>query len=97
VTERSQAIELFHDPKFKMTPEIGGKNKGDDRPKYVSSVWHRILPIPENRYLEIVTVFHQRKSKSGNRDSPLKAFTDELRGKKLKLVWGTHPPTANPK
>lgn len=95
VTERSQAIQLFHDPKLKMTPEIGGKNKGDDRPKYVSSVWHRMLPIPEKRYLEIVTVFHQRKSNKGNRDNPLKAFTDELRGKNLKLVWGTHPQTAN--
>jgi CRISPR-associated protein Cmr6 len=47
-TERSQAIELFHDSTFKTTPAIGGKTPKDDRPKYVSSVWHRMLPIGEN-------------------------------------------------
>lgn len=95
VTERSQAIELFHEPKFKTNPAIGGKNPGDDRPKYVSSVWHRMLPISDNRYLEIVTVFHgdrsQWKSNNGNGDSQLKPFTDELEGKNLKLIWGKKP------
>ncbi|HIK50284.1 MAG TPA: hypothetical protein IGS17_05055, partial [Oscillatoriales cyanobacterium M59_W2019_021] len=93
VTQQSRAIELFHDETFKTTPAIGGKNPGDDRPKYVSSVWHRMLPISDNRYLEIVTVFHGDRSQwYRNGDSQLQSFANELAGKNLKRVWGNlHP------
>ena len=94
VTQQSQAIELFHDETFKTTPAIGGKNPGDDRPKHVSSVWHRMLPIGVDdsgkaRYLEIITVFHGDRSQwDRNGDSQLLKFTNELAGKNLERVWG---------
>jgi CRISPR-associated protein Cmr6 len=58
VVSQSQAIELFHQKKFKETPAIGGRNPGDDHPTAVSCVWHRMLPIDKVQYLEIVTIFH---------------------------------------
>ena len=94
VTERSRAIELFHDRRFKTTPAIGGKNPGDQRPKYVSSVWHRMLPISAKQYLEIVTVFHgdrsQWRSNGGEGNSQLQPFIKELDEKKLKFIWGAN-------
>ncbi len=52
---KSEAIELFHDPVFKYTPAIGGREyqppiNGEERnspPTAVSSVWHRMLPIDD--------------------------------------------------
>lgn len=58
VVSQSQAVCLFHDSKFKTTPAIGGRTSNDDRPTSFSFVWHRMLPLPDDRYLEIVTVFH---------------------------------------
>jgi CRISPR-associated protein Cmr6 len=60
VSERSQAIQIFHDRDcFQGTPAIDGKRwVGADRPEYVSCIWHRMLPIIEETYLEIVTLFH---------------------------------------
>ncbi|MDY6785519.1 MAG: RAMP superfamily CRISPR-associated protein [Cyanobacteriota bacterium] len=98
VTARSQAIELFHDAQFKTTPAIGGKQPGDKRPKHVSSVLHRMLPIAQSssenaQYLEIVTVFHGKNSswqKNWERDgeSQLNSFIQELKKKGLALTWG---------
>ena len=64
VTEQSKAIGLFHNDTFKTTLAIGGRVPHKNHPKEVnppqavSCVWHRMLPIGNNQYLEIVTVFH---------------------------------------
>jgi CRISPR-associated protein Cmr6 len=72
VVSESQIVELFHDSLFKTTPAIGGRKPGDQRPTFVSSVWHRMLPIPNNQYLEIVTIFH------GDRTPWKRQGTDQL-------------------
>lgn len=58
VVTDSKIVRLFHDHTFKTTPAIGGRKPGAERPTSVSSVWHRMLPLPNNQYLEIVTIFH---------------------------------------
>lgn len=83
----SQVVRLFHNHTFKTTPAIGGRNPGDKRPTFVSSVWHRMLPLPDNQYLEIVTVFHGDRTPWHNQ---LKPFTDAIKSK-LKITtptWG---------
>lgn len=99
VTQRSQAIELFHNPTFKMTPAIGGKKRVQKRNGIwtteflVSSVWHRMLPISDNRYLEIVTVFHGDRSQwYSNNDSQLQPFTNDLVRNNMTRVWGNLQP-----
>jgi CRISPR-associated protein Cmr6 len=57
-TISSQAVLLFHDDIFKYTPAIGGRGfkfdgKPDTRPTSVSSVWHRMFPIANGKYLEM--------------------------------------------
>lgn len=87
VVTESQIIELFHEDRFKFTPAIGGKNTDDDRPKYVSCVWHRMLPINNNQYLEIVTIFN------GNENlwkSNKTTFEAEILNKGFTLTWGNN-------
>lgn len=86
----SKAVRLFHNETFKATPAIGGRNIGDNHPKAVSSVWHRMLPVQGGQYLEIVTVFH------GDRDvwahqtegNQLIHFVEQLQAQSLELAWG---------
>jgi CRISPR-associated protein Cmr6 len=88
---RSQAIQLFHQEPFKITPAIGGRERLGE-PKFVSSVWHRMLPIDDNKYLEIVTMF-ERGNWMKNNVNQLLAFTEQLRAKGFELTWG-NPPTS---
>lgn len=101
VSKSSKAIELFHKEEFKTTPAIGGKRPGDDRPYFFSLVWHRMLPIDGNKYLEIVTLFHgsnsqnkplnnwQRKNSDGDLENMLPLFVKELEKKcGLQQTWG---------
>lgn len=85
IVQKSTAIELFHREDFKNTPAIGGKDQGDRRPKHVSSVWHRMLPISNEQYLEIVTVFHGDR---GPWKEQLPLFIKDLTDKGLSLTWG---------
>lgn len=101
VVNQSSAVQLFHDDTFKNTPAIGGKNQGDKRPKFFSSVWHRMLPISHNQYLEIVTVFHgDGQSPTVGERTPwqhrlegnqLQQFINSLEKKGLQLSWGEKP------
>ena len=92
VTQESQAIKLFHQENFKTTPAIGGRKPGDQRPTSVSSVWHRMLPIGNNQFLEIVTVFHgDRQPWQRNGVNQLQPFTKAIKDSGLTLTWGTDP------
>ena len=93
VVDTSQAIHLFHDPTFKTTPAIGGKNSDDDHPTHVSSVWHRMLPIGNNQYLEIVTVFHGDREpwQHETGGDQLQPFIQKLKENQLAHTWGTNP------
>ncbi len=100
-TDKSQAINLFHHKIFKYTPAIGGrginikngKEEKDNRPTSVSSVWHRMLPIDCNQYLEIVTLFYGDRTpwKHRNEGDQLEPFIRELEDKGLQLAWGEKP------
>jgi len=93
VTEQSKTIGLFHQEKFKTTPAIGGRKPGDQRPTAVSCVWHRMLPIGNNQYLEIVTIFHgDRRLWQREGVDQLKPFVKEIKGKGLIFTWGTPNP-----
>jgi CRISPR-associated protein Cmr6 len=96
VTDKSKAIDIFHKAEFKTTPAIGGRKPGDKRPKAVSCVWHRMLPISDDQYLEIVTVFHGDHGKEKDpwqREGvdQLEPFVEEIKGKGLIFTWGTDP------
>ena len=96
-TQESQAINLFHDETFKTTPAIGGKNIGDKRPKFMSHVWHRMLPIGNGQYLEIVTVFHAKRDEWKHKndkdgEDQLKPFFEAIAKRGLKYVWGNQKP-----
>jgi CRISPR-associated protein Cmr6 len=88
-TKKSKAIELFHDDIYKKTPAIGGKNPGDDRPKFMSSVWHRMLPIDNENFLEIVTLFHGKRNdwKHKNEGDQLQNFMTSLEEEGLSGIW----------
>jgi CRISPR-associated protein Cmr6 len=67
VVSESKVVELFHRDEFKTITAVGGRKKvkkkinGREEEKEVlvtSYVWHRMLPLPNNQYLEIVTIFH---------------------------------------
>jgi len=96
VTQESKAITLFHDETYKKTPAIGGKNPNDDRPKFLSSVWHRMLPIDDGKFLEIITVFHgQREAwKHQTKEDQLQNFMTSLREQGLSCIWGNCNPFA---
>ena len=102
VTEQSKAIGLFHNDNFKTTLAIGGRVPHNNHPKEVnppqavSCVWHRMLPIGKDQYLEIVTVFHGDYGKNNDpwqREGvdQLKPFVEEIKGKGLILTWRTDP------
>jgi CRISPR-associated protein Cmr6 len=89
VVSDSKIVRLFHNEKFKTTPAIGGRTSGEKRPTSVSSVWHRMLPLPNNQYLEIVTVFH------GDRTAWKRQGQDQLNPfiKAIKSALKITPPT----
>ncbi|KAM3113437.1 RAMP superfamily CRISPR-associated protein [Phormidesmis sp. 146-33] len=92
VVSESVAIRLFHDEVFKTTPAIGGKIPGDKRPTSVSSVWHRMLPIEGDRFLEVVTVFHgDRDAWKREGEDQLQPFIQALQERGLVLTWGNLP------
>ena len=91
----SKAIKLFHNDKFKTTSAIGGRKSGEKRPTSFSLVWHRMLPVDGNKYLEIVTLFHgnktnwQRKNLEGQTENILPSFVKELEKKcGFHKTWG---------
>ena len=91
VVQQSQIIDLFHDNRFKNTKQIGGREifkdkKGEEKTRlHVSYVWHRMLPLPEGGYLEIVTLF----SHEGNfKDQVRQNFIREIQKRGLTLTWG---------
>ena len=89
IVANSAAIELFHDEIFKYTPAIGGRKPGDQRPTFASSVWHRMLPIDDNKYLEIVTIFHgDRTIWKHKENEQLIPFIKRLTTQGLTLTWG---------
>jgi len=106
VVSESSVIQLFHDPKFKTTPAIGGRiivqkfskktRKMEDTEQLVfSHVWHRMLPIGDGQFLEIVTVFHNDLNAWKHRDdheNQLKRFLETLTEKGLQYVWGKQNP-----
>jgi CRISPR-associated protein Cmr6 len=51
----------------------------------VSSVWHRMLPISNNKYLEIVTVFHGDRTPWDNQLNP---FIQALESIGMSQTWG---------
>ncbi len=94
ITIESKAIDLFHNDIYKKTPAIGGKNVTDNRPKFISSVWHRMLPIGDGRFLEIVTVFHAKGDdwKHQSQGNQLNKFIQSLKEKDFSFVWGKNNP-----
>ncbi|WP_103669806.1 hypothetical protein [Pseudanabaena sp. BC1403] len=108
ITRESNVVRLFHDEIFKKTPAIGGRTivkkfnrktqeEEDKEQLGFSNVWHRMLPIGNNQYLEIVTVFHSDRSKWKHRDEgdQLKPFLDAIAAKGMKYVWGNQNPLQN--
>ena len=93
VVNQSSAVQLFHDSTFKTTPAIGGRNPSDTRPTSFSSVWHRMLPVENNKYLEIVTVFHGERTswEHKSKGNQLQPFIRSLKEKGLQLYWGEEP------
>jgi CRISPR-associated protein Cmr6 len=101
VTKESKAITLFHDDTFKKTPAISGRiiekkfnkktQKKEEKEKLiVSHVWHRMLPIEGENFLEIVTVFHTEPDKweHPSEGDQLNKFINSLKDKGLSHVWG---------
>jgi CRISPR-associated protein Cmr6 len=98
-TTQSNVVELFHDPTFKTTPAIGGRKPNDQRPTSISSVWHRMLPVGDGQYLEIVSVFHGGNNREKwNREEidQLPLFINCLTSKGLQRCWGNDPLIATP-
>jgi CRISPR-associated protein Cmr6 len=98
----SAAIRLFHDNDFKTTRAIGGRDPHRDHPDkvkapgYTSHVWHRMLPIGQEQYLEIVTVFHGGHNSDcspwkRNGKDQLKPFIEKLTECSMTLAWGDPP------
>ncbi|NJN04878.1 MAG: hypothetical protein HC816_21740 [Leptolyngbyaceae cyanobacterium RM1_1_2] len=96
-TTKSAAVGLFHSEIFKTTPAIGGKKLGDRRPTSVSSVWHRMLPVSKQKYLEIVTVFFGPYTnpdpwlRDDQDDKQLMPFIEQLESLGFEKQWGTRP------
>jgi CRISPR-associated protein Cmr6 len=106
-TRQSSIVELFHREIFKKTEAIGGRitvikkdrNTGKEKETeqlVFSHVWHRMLPIGNDEYLEIVTVFHgdhdkwKHKKHQNDQDGKdqLQPFLDAIKKQGLELVWG---------
>ena len=76
VVSKSEIVHLFHDSRFKTVTAVGGRKKVNGKEVLItSSVWHRMLPLPDNQYLEIVTVFH------GDRTPWMREEKDQSTGK----------------
>ncbi|NEQ95616.1 MAG: hypothetical protein F6K30_02595 [Cyanothece sp. SIO2G6] len=101
---QSSVIQLFHqddDHPFKNTPAICGKKRvtvrrnGREEEKlefYFSSLWHRMLPIGNGKYLEIVTMFHGNSADwQCDGIDQRSDFVRSLQGRNLSLAWGTEP------
>jgi CRISPR-associated protein Cmr6 len=110
-TQNSNVIDLFHNNIFKKTEAIGGhvtvrkfnhkKQKEEDVEQLeFSHVWHRMLPIGDGNYLEIVTVFHHDRDKwkhkryknDNDGEDQLKPFLEAIAERGLKYVWGNQKP-----
>lgn len=100
ITQESKAITLFHDDTYKTTLAIGGRRPHKEHPKRTKSpeafshVWHRMLPIKEGGFLEIVSVFHSDREKWNHctKGDQLDKFIRSLKAKGLSLVWGRSKP-----
>ncbi|MBT9317689.1 hypothetical protein [Leptothoe spongobia] len=92
LTSSSAAIRLFHYETFKKTIAIGGREPHSNNLN-VSSVWHRMLPVSKNQYLEIVTIFYGNLNvwKHRQEGNQLAAFIQSLESNGLQLTWGTSP------
>jgi CRISPR-associated protein Cmr6 len=96
-TTTSQAIHLFHNEIFKFTPAVGGRaikqtpngEKKDSRPTSMSSVWHRMLPIENGNYLEIVTVYKQGNWNHFKEENIRQRFLQQLTNSGLSKIWGS--------
>jgi CRISPR-associated protein Cmr6 len=95
VVQKSEAIRLFHNPTFKSTIAIGGRKETTNQETgktqielLVSLVWHRMLPIKNNQYLEIITIFHGPPGlwKHKSNIDQYQPFVSEL--KDFTRVWG---------
>ena len=103
VTKESSVVKLFHNDTFKTTPAIGGRNPHKEHPaktkppEFFSCVWHRMLPIENDKYLEIVTVFHGDRTKWKHKDGgdQLGKFLEAIVAKDLVYVWGNQNPLKN--
>ena len=93
---------MFHNEIYKQTQAIGARktiirrtNDGEEKKEVlvVSSIWHRMLPIDNNQYLEIVTVFHGDRNtwEHQERGNQLQPFIQSLKVKGLQLSWGQEP------
>jgi CRISPR-associated protein Cmr6 len=100
ITQESKAITLLHDDTYKTTLAIGGRRPHKEHPKKTkppescSHVWHRMLPVGENQFLEIVAVFHteREKWKHPSEGDQLDKFIQSLKDQGLSLVWGRSDP-----
>jgi CRISPR-associated protein Cmr6 len=98
IGNQSEAVNLFHNETFKTTVAIGGRVPHSKHPKRfnppsdVSSVWHRMLPLKNSQFLEIVTVFHDDRS-PWKRDQvdQLDPFLDAIARQGFDLTWGNKP------
>lgn len=103
VVSESKIVRLFHDNQFKTVTAVGGRKNikktvnGREVEKEVlvpSSVWHRMLPLPDNQYLEIVTVLHgDRIPWQRQGQDQLKSFIEAIKSK-LEITsptWGNEP------
>jgi len=108
VVSQSAAISLFHQPighPYKLTPAICGRQLvvkrrirndrevDEEKEELVfSSVWHRMLPVHDGQYLEIMTVFHgNRKPWKHQEEDQLLSFIANVESLKFKLTWGSRP------
>lgn len=102
IVSQSQVIEFFHNEIYKQTQAIGGRKTITRRTNgreeetevlVVSSIWHRMLPIDNSQYLEIVTVFHGERNtwEHQERGNQLQPFIKSLTVKGLQLSWGQEP------
>jgi CRISPR-associated protein Cmr6 len=98
VVTRSELINLFHDKTFKSIPAVGGKisitvrEGGREKTKdklQVSHVWHRMLPLDNNKYLEIITLFGKNQDPAWKNSKP--TFEQEITGRGFDLI-NLNPP-----
>jgi CRISPR-associated protein Cmr6 len=99
-TGTSKAITLFHNEVFKETEAIGGRifvekfnqktQTMEEKEKLlVSYIWHRMLPIGDEEFIEIITLFHHqpRAWKHRNEGDQLQNFKASLEEQGLSCIW----------